>query len=169
MMSKFNQYNTRVLLHWTRFNNDCKIPCFLSINSSQRQQVAKILLRDECSIDGGTVHWHFTPEQPSQQILQFRKAGDQSFTVCFTFPEPSSSTSISVHQLRGVSRKMIHSTIEEGPNDTVAVCVESQCSHVTLLLQSYEKEDEVADTSNGLSVTTKDVLSITYQFAVDRS
>lgn len=162
--------------------------------SSQNSLTTKILLREECNTTGkiewlpqdtatdDAGHQHHAADSsadqysPAPHIVQFRKAGQQSFTICLTFPDDDDDNQpFSVHQLRGKSRKHIRSSSAAAPDTITAglstivsgagnpVCIESQCSHVSLALQ-YQPHMTTTTTS-----VSPHGIGINYQFALDQS
>lgn len=123
---------------------------------------------------------------PTPHIVQFRKAGQQSFTICLTFPDSSSvNRPFTVHQLRGKSRKHIRSSASVSSNSggelsaisdgNSPVCIESQCSHVSLVLQyqpmiiTSDGDQPSIDNTNRQLLPVTPAVEINYQFALDQS
>ena len=135
----------------------CCCYSFLNTNNSQHLTTS-ILLREECNISGA-IQWRHS-DQDTRQIVQFRRAKHQSFIICLILPA-TAQNSFTVHQLRGVSKKLIYSSSAEGLVRTGSpLCVQSQCSHVSLMLQ----QDKLITTNHH----ERDV-TIKYQFALDQS
>ncbi len=128
-----------------------------------------ILLRDECNISG-IINWRYIATEP-YQIIQFRPPAQQSFIVCLTIPTATNTirNSFTIHQLRGHSRKLIHSMTA---GNTIEyhrpICIQSECNHVSLLLQHNTAVTTLPSDYNTNNIDNN-ITRINYQFALNQS
>ncbi len=146
---------------------------------STSMPITTVTLTEQC-MDAGLVQWRHPATaadhtEGSRHIVQFRSTSRQSFTVCLSFPN-GGHQSFSVHRLRGPSKKLIRSAAGGDTAGSPLVCLESQCSHLSVLLQSGSSTSADtsplhADTISSDSVERSAVATATikYQFAADES
>ena len=124
--------------------------CRSSVSLAGDPPVTQIPLKESCN-DTNTIIWN---TDASIQLLQFRM-NHRSFTLCMSSSDRDAISGVTITQLRQISKRVIYSP-EQSQKEIG--CIESQCNHVSLLLDSSSKMHN-AESS----------LKLTYQYVFDHS
>ena len=89
---------------------------------SEYQEVPRTRITMRC--DTGRIYWR----NPSHRQVVSLYKNRQSFTVCLTASHPG----VAVYRLKGASRRLV----AKGESQEAIGCFESECSHVSLLLEA---------------------------------
>ena len=124
--------------------------CRSSVSLAGDPPVTQIPLKESCN-DTNTIIWN---TDASIQLVQFRM-NHRSFTLCMSSSDRDAISGVTITQLRQISKRVIYSP-EQSQKEIG--CIESQCNHVSLLLDSSSLMHSAASS-----------LKLTYQYVFDHS